>query len=586
LLKGVSKELINISRLMASENIFTQTNFDAVRRPEFDLANFLQDIRKAETTYIIPRLTSEIFQAIITHPKPGECLIAFCELHKQRMFTPENVAGIKSHLNPLELAEALIALNRNGMLNSENRVAICHHSNPFSTFMVLGDRLAHIFTPDNFRRALVHSNILTSTEFYQVLSWLPPHLFTQDLFNRMIQICEEANGDLQVAINGIVTYINNNILRINQEGINPAQSTHTASVHQSVSESAKKLAQYYPQQLNEKTMRETLEEVKKWMSSLPDDNEKNRAAKRAISRLTAPDYYFTDPTSGITTKQLLALAFTAIHDKEMLIGATTQDALKLLIDGFYELQTEYNLQGNQGAADYDKPACAAGSFNKIMEKLWGLLKLVQIIFVTRDTASKKLSIVIEEEAMKYLSGLERNEDYQKLVETLKKGEDGVEPIWDKIKDNVKKRMHDEFQSVFTERDFNNFINAGVSLQLDPQKKLERIVDIEAMKYLRSLDNNPDSQKTIDSLKSDNVSVIWENIRDTVAKIMQTEVGNLFPNQKEFNEFLNSARTHKLDQTKLEALEKERREKLIPQFRMFSSNIASESEPTKNKKPTP
>ena len=58
---------------------------------------------------------------------------------------------------------------------------------------------------------------------------------------------------------------------VGEEGVheyNPAQSTHTASVHKSVSESAKKLLQHYAISNTEAV----LEEIRAWVEKQPADH--------------------------------------------------------------------------------------------------------------------------------------------------------------------------------------------------------------------------------------------------------------------------------------------------------------------------
>jgi hypothetical protein len=74
--------------------------------------------------------------------------------------------------------------------------------------------------------------------------------------------------------------------------INLPQSTHTASVHASISKSAKKLMVRYGAKLSDTGLEKIITEIEEDVSTLPD-SQKNKAAKSCIKRISAPDYIFT-----------------------------------------------------------------------------------------------------------------------------------------------------------------------------------------------------------------------------------------------------------------------------------------------------
>ena len=208
------------------------------------------------------------------------------------------------------------------------------------------------------------------------------------------------------------------------------------------------------------------------MNSLPEDSEKNKAARRCILRITAPDDIFIDPGSQITTRQLIALTFLAINDDDNREGSL-EDASVQFVEGLYEIQRGYNLSDtgmDQGGED--RPICSAGTFNKLIEKLQSIHPDCQIQFMTRETASLKLPIVAREEAMKYLASLanpstvEAFRAFTQLMRQVK--EDGVEVIWDQIKGNIADRMFDEFGSLYLDKadhSFAGLIEAGQYTEL-------------------------------------------------------------------------------------------------------------------------
>ena len=254
--------------------------------------------------------------------------------------------------------------------------------------------------------------------------------------------------------------------------INDGQSTHNASVHQAVSKSAERLAERYQLMIDRAGLENVILRIQSYVDRLSDDSEKNQAAKRCIRRITDQSYTYTDRSSQITTRQLLALTFLAIGDDGNRVG-TLEDARTKFVEGLYEIQRGYNLSDtgvDQGGQDGS--ICSAGTFNKLIEKLQGIHPDCQIIFITRETASLKLPIVVREEAMRYMELLADPNTAQKfraftqLVSQVKKH--GVEVIWDQIKGNVANRMFDEFSSLYRDRadhSFTGLIEAGQYTEL-------------------------------------------------------------------------------------------------------------------------
>ena len=272
------------------------------------------------------------------------------------------------------------------------------------------------------------------------------------------------DGDL--AIDDI---IGNPILQ--QPVINDDQSTHHASVHQAVSESALRLADYYKSEMTTPGFSQNVK-PKELVDGLPEDSEKYSAAKRCVIRITDPGYQFSDPDSHITTKQLLALSFLAISDDQMRTSSF-EDAKAQFIEALYEIQRGYNLSEDgvdQGGPD--RPICCAGTFNKFIEKLQGVHPCCKIEFISHKTASFKLPIVVREEAMRYITSLSNPDNMESLrafthlVSHVEKR--GVEAIWGEIKDKIADRMFDEFGCLYRDKNdpaLTDMVSTGVYSEL-------------------------------------------------------------------------------------------------------------------------
>eukprot|EP01059_Diplonema_ambulator_P033868 TRINITY_DN729_c0_g1_i6.p1 TRINITY_DN729_c0_g1~~TRINITY_DN729_c0_g1_i6.p1 ORF type:complete len:778 (+),score=-54.02 TRINITY_DN729_c0_g1_i6:302-2635(+) len=303
--------------------------------------------------------------------------------------------------------------------------------------------------------------------------------------------------------------------------LNDGQSTHTASVHKSVLESAQRLEKRYGSQVDKAGLESTVKDICNFIDKLSNNSFEQAAAadpgshleptieqvaaKRAISRITDPTYTFTDSGSQVTTRRLLALVWFAIQDDSQRAG-TFEDAKSQFIEGLYEIQRGYNLSA-QGLDDGepDRFICSAGTFNKLIEKLAGIHPDCQILFITRETASLKLPTVVQEEVRSYLLSLssqletpKKREDFGLLIEQLEM--QGVEVLWPHIKDAVKKRMGEEFATLYPrgeeDRDFLELIKTAVYVEVPDMTPFKASGQIQESDTSVSVDEevSPETEK--------------------------------------------------------------------------------------------
>ncbi len=201
-------------------------------------------------------------------------------------------------------------------------------------------------TQATFNLLIRHSDILfgenTAPMWIRIL-----HRFNTDRFLEIIAIAMQHDGHIAEGQAAFEAYVNNfrePIPHIEERGLfNPNQSTHTASIHVSATESANRLFRRYGAGISGLALTRTICELQAWLNSESSEHSlKLRAAKRCLERLITRDYSFVDPVSHVSTKQLLALVWIAIHDNAQRVG-TLADAKSLFIEGLYEAQREYNL---------------------------------------------------------------------------------------------------------------------------------------------------------------------------------------------------------------------------------------------------
>lgn len=404
------------------------------------------------------------FVAMAGHDDPRKVMRCFNRL--QPLLQGELASLVRAVVvqqeNPEYLTTALVRLHDAGLLNDEDATAIVNSLVQYRYVLCFNDETEH--------------------------SWnsMPAHLLTRLHWNAILALCAQHHDNPVEGIRAFNAYVVREVLlgATPEPGtgtrraivINTRQSTHTASVHKSASESATKLWARYGHHLRgshldfilNSNLNLILNKITTWVNALPDGDLRHDAAKRCMARLQQPGSEFIDPESGISTQQLLALCWLAIHDDNARTGSL-DDAKLLLIEGLYEIQRGYNHSG--AGIDNNHPKdlmiCPPGSFNKLPEKLSGIHPDVQMIFITPETATLKLLAVVQEEVINYLVSMTNPENSAAFVAFLdllnQVNQFGAEAIWKKIKPGVASRLFEEFHSLYKNKedpDFISFIGYG------------------------------------------------------------------------------------------------------------------------------
>ena len=241
--------------------------------------------------------------------------------------------------------------------------------------------------------------------------------------------------------------------------INDNQSTHTASVHQSASKSAKELLKKYGKAIEGEIALEIAEKLKTDISNLTRNDfiseQQISAAIRCIDRLKNPSISFTDAISDLSIIQLLALTYEAAKD-ENYRNNTLQDYLEAITLGLYEIQRGYN-QDQYGNDDNlnDSPICLGGTFNKLIEKMVGILPDCSMVFINAESINIKLLSLIRaniNNIFKYPVKITidnknlftKSYGLKNGLATIKYLHYNDESILNKIQKNIKKSLNDEF----------------------------------------------------------------------------------------------------------------------------------------------
>lgn len=450
-------------------------------------------------------LTEKTQRKLRSQSNPSVLARVFCYFNKMNMLIEENYSILAQYKNLEKFSYCLNIFDEAGILTYENVNWAGKHpklGNLVQICRLLND--AFLLNQNNFDALVnpIHHVLLDTWAFNNIWARIPYHLLNQLHLQGLFNASEQAAPlDALVDMREI-------ILRDRADRIfNASQSTHTASVHRTVSKSAIELQRTYANMLD---FNHTMKTITNYVLELDDLSIKNVAAKRCILRLSNNNCVFHDPVSHLSVKQLLCLFYIAIHDDNRRIG-TLKDAKIQFIEALYEIQRGYNID-EQGIDDLktDSYICVAGSFNKLIEKLVGIHKKCEILYITPQTASLKLKRVIDEEAKKflhkkaeYINSSTSTLAFFHLIEHLKK--EGVSIIWEQIKPNVSSRMYDEFSDI---HGLDVIINAGEYTYIDEQT-LKIIQSDYMIKLVEELDEH-----TNGVLLALNKNSFWSNRHDS------------------------------------------------------------------------
>ncbi len=430
---------------LQSAGLFTAKNFETLRTHE-KLGDVTDTI---EFLSMVGMLSEENFEAVKSHRRPTGFVLALMSLYGAGMLKAENFEIMQRYPAPNEMAAVLNLLYAAKILNQRNFEAVQSFSEPVVVASALHQlHSRQILDQRNFSALLQHRVLLSGA----IWDRLPLHIVTLEVFNEFLQRARQANPEEQ--IQAYVAYLLNN--NPDNALLNDSQSAHTASVHQSVSESASKLLARYGAQIQGASLACMVSQLTNFINGISDEGEKNKAAKRRILRITAIDYIFIDKRSKVSLRQLLALVYLAILDENHREGSL-QDAKKMLIEALYEIQCGYNLsEQGQYLGGEDRCICISGTFNKLIEKLHGIHSDCKVRFVNSRTVSLKLPIIVQEQSLAYLLSLASPDNRQdflaftQLIQRLKT--QGIEVIWNSIKESVMTKLFDEFSDFYQNKE--------------------------------------------------------------------------------------------------------------------------------------
>lgn len=493
------------------KNLKTEVNFDLLVRSEIDKGENAEAIHFLFSSMIENLRTQENFNEIISQAK----------IIKSFLDVPigKEIVRVIAQIGRF-VGQEIFSYIINIAKLDEHAANLTLYKQFSSTDFIFRHTPAQFRTQENFN--IIFNNAANSPDFgslpeawelLRLLPQVPPHLFGQNLFNLVVDLAQAANQAARTAgLNRIRAHVEQVLPRghaRNEGNINVRQSTHTSSVHKSVSKSAIGLMDHYSEQIdNEKKLDGVIEALRSWVTKINVDDlglddekmgvkeiviykadlaKQLKAANRAIINLVNPSYAFVDPTSKVSIRQLIALVWVALND-DVLCTAPRQDAMRKMIIGLYDIQRGYNLTEDfreVNTQSPDRAICTSGTFNKLMEIPWGIHPLVQLIYLTTQLAGQRIPKAVMELVREHLADMPEGEakseddrtELKKLVNSLM--EEGVVIVWDKIKLKLAKRIYEEYGTLYEggikDPKFIELIDTGQYVDLE-EMRLDKYFD--------------------------------------------------------------------------------------------------------------
>lgn len=215
--------------------------------------------------------------------------------------------------------------------------------------------------------------------------------------------------------------------------LNRQQNTHTASVHLSASESAARLLKRYSKKVStEEDLSRCYRQIDNWATKL---NKNSRQIVHSCTQYLRHES-MVDERSQVSLRQLIALGWVASSDHRQRLS-DYPTAKKRFFEGIDDM----HYSDGRG-----KKICSGGMFNKGVEMLVAVHPDAEQLVITKEQASSKFHIVVQEEvnAAFQILGPEEQSLYSHQLEE----EGSAEPLWDHVKNQVASRILDEFGSLY------------------------------------------------------------------------------------------------------------------------------------------
>lgn len=495
-IKNVSIALYSFEevQILLEQNLITQPYLNSIINTELNKSSAIRQWdslrRQSYNTVLIPYL-----ETILTMPEPNLFLAPVETLIKAHLCTKENLETLVQQPKLQQHTPDLLRLLHNARFLNQ-----------------------HVFN-----KIVSLINVLSYPQISQLWLTIPGAVLTEAHVSQLLDIC--ANGRLlqmlnpdddaptiQNLVTKLQTYIQRQILQIPEEvedeeeevaeetttllpSLGPVvlnednQTTHTASVHKSVSDSAERLWKHYGPQIDLDKQKLFLQ-IRTQLSLLPMTTDM-KIAQQSWNYLIRPAFcLFRDPQSQRSVAELIAVFWLAIRDFETRIHHESDDRDTLIAEGealFVQMLIELYRDGNideNGVDDQQptrKPACPSGTINKIIEKLVGIHPDVKLEIITTAGATLKFQFLVRQEIIIAAQQLLLHSDAPADIDLDVLLHDVYQATWPTIKETITNQLFDEFSAAFAGNREHPYFIALIELGPDVELEPEQLQRLEQFK---------------------------------------------------------------------------------------------------------
>jgi hypothetical protein len=286
------------------------------------------------------------------------------------------------------------------------------------------------------------------------------HLAVANFFQQLTHLIEQPPENNQENVDQAAT-----------PQINYEESTHNTAIERTVGVSIENLIKNHPQDLYvvDDYIDLYLRLLKMRLVGIIPQGALREAAIRCVSRLMSSEYRQFHAYSGMSLPSLLSLIYLQIEFRPL--NLNINEAIKSLARGLFEIQRGGNLDenaldDNQG----DAPICLKGSYHKLIECMVGILPECELSFVTIQTATLRLPVMVREQLSQwffYLASSSRLDHLAEFFYLIQIAPEHIlERLWPQLFCTISHRFLVEFSELSLSADhFNKIVEVGLYTEI-------------------------------------------------------------------------------------------------------------------------
>jgi hypothetical protein len=406
--------------------------------------------------YLIDRFKTKqpdkIIQLMLKLNSNQHLLLTLQKLEKYKLLNFKNINQLFSHPMIESIGLLINVFEQELAFNHEIFKVLLEDEYPHASVLLINYAQNFKICNQQFLKEMLELNkiLFYSPALVDKFISIPKEFIQEINIRQMIHIAKILKDDPTEASEELLRFLN-------QLGIHSksSQVTHLKSVHESSSETAKRLAKRYSS--TKLDIYQLFKFLKSEILKIEGKTIESETALRCINKFLGIQYKDKiDKSSEISLQQFLAYCILAIQDQQVACGEFAE-RVKALSNGLYQIQRGYNQEINE---EQDQSICDGGAFNKLNEVLIGIHPDFEQRVISLDYASIKFQRIAIHHAKLFLMQVEEPHDKKALesfigliheIQTI-----GLSVIWNKIENKIAEEFFDIFSDLFLSQEAPSF----------------------------------------------------------------------------------------------------------------------------------